>query len=78
MCHMQKAGWEVEGMWHDGGQDDTLWHKKLIGKVLAEEFAIFGIKLSFLTNIPYKRILKQFFKSVHGLCQFVKFNPLLI
>ena len=35
--------------------------KKLIGKVLAEEFAIFGIKLSFLTNIPpYKRILKQF------------------
>ena len=35
----------------------ALWHKKLIGKVLAEEFAIFRIKLSFLTNIPYKRIL---------------------
>ena len=47
-----------------------LFHiKKLIGKVLAEEFAIFRIKLSFLTNIPYKRIFKQFKKSVHGLCQ---------
>ena len=51
MCHMHKAGWEGKGMWHDGGQDDALWNKKLIGKVLAEEFAIFGIKLSFLTNI---------------------------
>ena len=71
MGHMHKAGWEVEGMWHDGGQDDTLWHKKLIGKVLAEEFAVFGIKLSFLTNIPYKRILKQF------LSQFMVFANLL-
>ena len=54
--------------------------KKLIGKVLAEEFAIFGIKLSFLTKIPLQTHLKTVFKfkSVHGLCQFVKFNPLLI
>ena len=53
-------------------------NKKLIGKVLGKEFAIFGIKLSFLTNIPLQRHLKTVFKSVHGLCQFLKFNPLLI
>ena len=52
--------------------------KKLIGKVFAEEFAIFGVKLSFLTNIPLQTHLKTVFKSVYGLCQFVKFNPLLI
>ena len=52
--------------------------KKLIGKVLAEEFATFGIKLSFLTNISLQMHLKTVFKSIHGLCQFVKFNPLLI
>ena len=52
--------------------------KKLIAKVLAEEFAIFEIELSFLTNIPLQTHLKTVFKSVHGLCQFVKFNPLLI
>ena len=51
---------------------------KLIGKVLAEEFGIFRIKLSFLTNIPLQTHLKTVFKSVHGLCRFVKFNPLLI
>ena len=50
--------------------------KNLIGKVLAEEFAIFRIKLSFLTNIPCKRILKQFKKSVHGLCQSLPFLDL--
>ena len=52
--------------------------KKLIGKVLTEEFAIFGIKLSSLTNILLQTHLQTVFKSVHGLCQFVKFNPLLI
>ena len=35
---------------------------KLIGKVLAEEFAIFKIKLSFLTHVPLQTQLwlKQF------------------
>ena len=31
-----------------------------------------------LTNVPLQTHVKTVFKSVHGLCQFVKFNPLLI
>ena len=52
--------------------------KKLTAKVLEEEFAIFWIKLNFLTNILLQTHLKTVFTSVHGLCRFIKFNPLLI
>ena len=45
--------------------------KKLIGKVLAEKFAIFGIKLSFLTNTPLQTHLKTV------LSQFMVFANLL-
>ena len=41
--------------------------KKLTGKVLEEEFAIFWIKLNFLTNILLQTHLKTVFTSVHGL-----------
>ena len=43
-----------------------LFHiNKLIGKVLAEEFATFKIKLSFLTNVPLQTQLKTVYWRSH-------------
>ena len=45
---LHRAGGEVEGMWHDGSQNNKYRVlSRYIGNILAEEFAIFKIELSF-------------------------------
>ena len=56
---LHRAGPKVESMWHDGSK--IMKYHVLSGyvdEILAEEFAVFKIKLSFLTDILSLALVK--------------------
>ena len=69
MCHMHKAGWEYDTTEAKMVKYHALWHKKLIGKFWQKSLLSSESNWASWRIFPYKRILKQFKKSVHGPCR---------
>ena len=60
ICHMHRASREVEGMSHNGSQNsETSCSSTWAGKFWWKTFAVFKMKLKFLTNIVLQTQLKQ-------------------